>query len=198
LPKYNHITNIPAKVFFQTLKDKNYQNLKPKPSEQGLEAVFMSIHDDFFLQSDNEEAKEYLRVIKDVSKYEYQIAVLKQALHFYFYNKTTEQMRLEFIEALKKGYNIRIDKDKPFTEEVHRVLTTDLGIIQNDLSIAKIELEQMTKKSQAKDFDYYEQIGVLSTVLPNNALLKENMTLAVYVALEKQAKKVTEQQNKKK
>lgn len=196
MPKYNHISNIPARVFFQTLKDKNYQNLKPKPREKGLEAVFMAIHDDFFLQSDNEEAKEYLRVIKEVSKYEYQIAVLKQALHFYFYNKTTEQMRLDFIESLKKGYNIRIDKNKPFTEEVHRVLTTDLGILQNDLSIAKIELEQMTKKSQQKAFDYNEHLVGIEQVIGRN--IKDGVMLDKYIAYEKQAKRISEQQNKKK
>jgi hypothetical protein len=198
MPKYNSVETIPAPVFFKTLKDKNYQNLKPKPKEKGLEAVFMVIHDDFFLRSDNHEANEYLRLIKDIAFLEYKIANLKQALHFYFYNKTTEQMRLDFIDALKKGYGIVINKEVPFIEEVHRVLTTEIGIINNDLSIAKIEFEAMTKKSESKGFDYYEQIGVLSTVLTGNSLLKENMTLAVYIALEKEAKRVSELNNKKK
>jgi hypothetical protein len=61
-----------------------------------------------------------------------------------------------------------------------------------------LELESMVKKSKNKDFDYYEDIGVLSQVLPNNSLLKEDMTLAVYISLEKLAKKVSEQNKKKK
>jgi len=150
LPKYNSIDTIPASVFFKTLKDRNYQNLKPKPKEKGLETVFMAIHDDFFLKSDNHEANEYLRIIKDIAFLEYKIANLKQALHFYFYNKTTEQMRSDFINALKKGYGIVINKEAPFIEEVHRVLTTEIGIIQNDLSIAKIEFEAMTKKARLR------------------------------------------------
>jgi hypothetical protein len=198
LPKYNSVETIPAPVFFKTLKDKNYQNLKPKPKEKGIELVFMSIYDEFFLRSDNQEANEYLRVTKEIAFLEYKIANLKQALHFYFYNKTTEQMRLDFIDALKKGYGIVINKEVPFIEEVHRVLTIEIGIINNDLSIAKIEFEAMTKKSESKGFDYYEQIGVLSTVLTGNSLLKENMTLAVYIALEKEAKRVSELNNKKK
>jgi hypothetical protein len=196
LPKYNSIDTIPASVFFKTLKDRNYQNLKPKPNEKGLEAVFMAIHDDFFLKSDNHEANEYLRVIKDIAFLEYKIANLKQALHFYFYNKTTEQMRSDFINALKKGYGIVINKEAPFIEEVHRVLTTEIGIIQNDLSIAKIEFEAMTKKSEEKAFDYQEQIVTIEQVIGRS--IKDGIMLDKYIAYEKQAKAVSELNNKKK
>ena len=198
MPKYNNISNIPAKTFFDILKSKNYQLLKPKPREKDLEQVFISIYDEFFIKSDNHEAKRYLELTKDIAFYKYKIATLKQSIHFYFYNKTTEKMRLDFIDAMKQGYGIEINKDVPFIEEVERVLTIEIGIINNDLNFAQIEFDEMINKSKNKDFDYYDSIGALSNVLPNNSLLKEDMTLAVYVTLEKQAQRIVEQQNKKK
>ena len=48
--------------------------------------------------------------------------------------------------------------------------------------------EEINKKGSNK-FDYYEVIGTMSNHLPNNSLLKEDMTLAVYVALYKQIEK---------
>jgi hypothetical protein len=198
LPKYNSIETIPAKVFFEILESKNYQLLKPKPSEKGLEEVFISIYDEFFLKSDNPEANEYLKVTKDIAYIEYKIAVLKQSLYFYYANKTTEQMRLDFIETIKEVYNIEIDKTKPFIDEVQKVLTIEIGILENDLNPLKSHYDSLIKNSKSKNFDYYESIGVLSNVLQSNSLLKENMTLAVYVTLEKLANKVVEQQKKKK
>jgi hypothetical protein len=198
MPKYNNISNIPAKTFFDILKSKNYQLLKPKPREKDLEQVFISIYDEFFIKSDNHEAKRYLELTKDIAFYKYKIATLKQSIHFYFYNKTTEKMRLDFIKAMKQGYGIEINKDVPFIEEVERVLTIEIGIINNDLNFAQIEFDEMINKSKNKDFDYYDSIGALSNVLPNNSLLKEDMTLAVYVTLEKQAQRIVEQNKKKK
>ena len=198
MPKYNSIETIPAKTFFEILESKNYQLLKPKPSEKGVENVFISIYDEFFLKSDNPEANEYLKVTKDIAYIEYKIAVLKQSLYFYYANKTTEQMRLDFIETIKEVYNIEIDKTKPFIDEVQRVLTIEIGILENDLNPLKSHYDSLIKNSKSKNFDYYESIGVLSNILQSNSLLKENMTLAVYVTLEKLANKVVEQQKKKK
>jgi len=197
MPKYNSIDTIPAKVFFEVLKSKNYQLLKPKPREKGLDQVFISIYDDFFIKSDNNEAQRYLTLNKEIAFLEYKTAVIKQVLHFTFYNQTTKEMRYSIIDALKKGCGIEIDKNAPFIDEVQRVLQVEIGIINNDLNFAKLEIETMAKKSQSKDYDYYDSIGALSNVLQNNSLLKEDMTLAVYITLEKIAnKKVKEQKVK--
>jgi hypothetical protein len=196
LPKYNSIETIPARIFFLILKTKDYQQLKPKPSEKGLEELFTQIYDDFFIKSDNPESKAYLDAYKEIAFLEYKIAALKQALYFYFNNRTTEQMRLDFIEAVKQGFNIEINKDIPFIEEVERVLTIEIGIIQNDLIAAKMDYDNLSKSAGGKEFDYYDRISNLSNVLENNGLLKEDMSLATYISLEKLAKKLIEKQNK--
>jgi len=192
LPKYNSIDTIKAKVFFEILKTKNYQLLKPKPREKGLEEVFISIHDDFFIKSDNKEANEYLRLINEIAFLNYKIAVLKKDLHFYYYNKTTEQMRLDFIDALQTGYDIIIDKEANFENEVLRVLTIEIGIIQNDLTQAKIIFDQMTEKSKKTVIEFEDQIVSMENVLDRE--IKDGITLAKYIALQKSAKQKLEKQ----
>lgn len=197
MPKYNNISNIPAKVFFEILKTKNYQLLKPKPKEKGLEEIFISIYDEFFIKSNNDEAKKYLALNKNIAFLNYKIAIIKQTLAFLYYSTTTRQMRIDYLEALKIGCGIEINVDVDFSDEVKRILTENIGWIENDLAFDEAELKEMLSKSQNKDYDYYDSIGVLSNVLPNNSLLKEDMTLAVYITLEKLAQKVVSQQNKK-
>lgn len=197
MPKYNSIDTIKAKVFFEILKTKNYQLLKPKPKEKDLEQIFISIYDEFFIKSDNEEAKRYLSLTKNIAFLNYKIAIIKQTLAFLYYSTTTRKMRIDYLEALKIGCGIEINIDVDFSDEVKRVLTENIGWLENDLAFDEQELKEMLNKSQNKDYDYYEAIGVLSDFLPNNALLKEDMTLAVYITLEKLAQKVVSQQNKK-
>jgi hypothetical protein len=196
LPKYDSISTILAKVFFSILETKNFQLLKPKPKEKDLDKVFVSIYDDFFLKSDNPEANEYLKVTKEIAFLNYKIAYLKQSLYFYYYNKTTEKMRMDFIDALKEGYDIIIDKSVPFAQEVLRVLNVEIGIIQNDLTIYEVQLKEMTSKSKQKAFDYEEQIVGLEKVIGRG--IKDGIMLDKYIAYGKQAKQTMDVQSKNK
>jgi len=192
MPKYDSIDTIKAKVFFKILETKNYQLLKPKPKEKGLEQIFIGIYDEFFIRSDNDEAKQYLELTKQIAFLEAKIAYLKQALHFYYYNKTTNEMRLEFVEALSTGYDIVIDINAPFRDEVLRVLTVEVGIIENDLSMAKSSYEQMTKKSQQKAISYESRVVGIENVLKRS--VDDDITLAKYVEYEKSAKQIVSSQ----
>lgn len=198
MPKFNSIDNIPAKLFFEILRTKDFKLLQPKWREKNLDKVFMSIYDDYFIRSENEQAKEFLRLQNELLANEYKVNILKQSLAFYFYNKTTEQMRKDFIEALKKGFRIVIDESVPFIEEVQRVLNIEIGILENEISMSKIGLKEFKKGGEDKDFDYYDSLVGLSNVLTGNTMINDSITLAVYVSLEKSAKKQIENANKKK
>jgi hypothetical protein len=201
MPKYNSISNIPAKLFFEILSCKEYNLIKPTFIEMyflkvDCKNVFTKIYDDFFIKSDSHEAKRYFEIIKEITVLNYKITTIKQMLAFYYYNKTTQKMRLDFIESLQKHYGIYIDSNEPFINEVERVLTIEIGVLKNELTFLELDYKEMIKQSISKDFDYYDRIGALSEVLPNNSLLKEEMTLVTYIALEKNAKKKIEKQNK--
>jgi hypothetical protein len=200
LPKYNNINNIPAKVFFEILKDKNYQLLKPKPSEKDLEQVFISIYDDFFIQSENPEAIRYLELTKNVAFLEYKIAMIKSTLGFLYYSTTTRQMRIDYLNALKEGAGIEINVDVDFSDEVKRILTENIGWIENDLNFDKLELQQMLSKSKGKEMNYIQRLVDLAVASPQNLMIKQDMTLAEFVHTEKAILKYNselQQRNKK-
>lgn len=195
MPKYNSIENIPAKTFFDILHTKNYQLLKPKPSEDGLEKIFTDIYDDFFVKSDNYESKQYLKLTINIAFLEYKIATIKQVLHFIYYNNITEEIKIKLLEALEKGCEIYIEKDTDFATELQRVLQVEIGIIENDLTMEKLELDNMAKNRSEKLFDFYDNIVSLSNV--HNRNIDEKITLAMYISIEKSASRIIKEQNKK-
>lgn len=200
MPKYNNINNIPAKVFFEILKDKNYQLLKPKPSEKDLDQVFISIYDDFFIQSENPEAIRYLELTKNVAFLEYKIAMIKSTLGFLYYSTTTRQMRIDYLNALKEGAGIEINVDVDFSDEVKRILTENIGWIENDLNFDKLDLKQMLSKSKGKEMNYIQRLVDLSVASPQNLMIKQDMTLLEFVHTEKAILKYNselQQRNKK-
>jgi hypothetical protein len=195
MAKYNSIENILAKTFFDILHSKDYQLLKPKPNEEGLEKVFTDIYDDFFVKSDNYEAKQYLKSTYTIAFLEYKIATIKQVLHFVYYNDVTEDMKLKLLDALEKGCEIYIDKDAEFVSEVQRILQVEIGIIENDLNMEKLEFDNISKNRSEKLFDFYDNIVSLGNV--HNRNFDEKLTLAMYVSIEKSASRIIKQQNKK-
>jgi len=207
MPKYNSVDTIPAKVFFHILETKDFQKLKPKPSEQGLEQIFISIYDEFFIKSDNAEAKQYLELTEQIADQKYKIATLKLNLHNQYVNQETISdseelrelkisMRNDFIEALQIGYNITIDKEQPFINEVERVLTTEIGYLENDLAMLEMNYKSMISNSKQKAFDYEENIVAMENVLNRN--INDGIMLDKYIAYGKNVNKVVEQQKQNK
>ena len=184
MPKYNNIDNIPSKVFFDILKTKNFQLLKPKPKEKDLEFIFMQIYDDWFTKSNNTEAKSYIDLRNKIGFLKYKIATIKSTIAFIYYNAVTETMLKDIVEALEKGCDIVINTKNAMTNEVSEVLRVQVGSLEFELKELETEFDQMTNSKKGQDIDFYQSIAYLSEALPNNPLLKENMILAVHVSLE--------------
>ena len=73
MPKYNSILNIPAKLFFDVLHEKNFDLLEPIEGEKGLEEVFSLIYDDYFLKSNNPRSKRFLELQQEIHFMTYKI-----------------------------------------------------------------------------------------------------------------------------
>jgi len=185
MPKYDSIDTIPAKVFFDILKSKNYQLLKPKPKEKGLEVLFMSIYDDFFLRTENEEAKEFLRLRNEVSFLDYKIKMINLVLHNEYYYTCGKEMRLKAIKSLNEGCGLDIDENADFGDEVKRILSENIGWLKNDMNFAKAEMENIIGRANTKDIGYWERLVNLSKGAPSNMLIRDDMFLAEFVEVEK-------------
>jgi hypothetical protein len=193
MAKHNSIENIPAKLFFDVLNSKDYSLLVADNEKEDLEAVFVKIYDDFFVKSDNPEAKRYLNITTNIAFLEYKLATIKQVMEFTYYTNLDKKLRDKLLKALEVGCGIYIDKDADFSSEVLRVMQVESGIIENDLTMEKLELEAMSKKSIDKAFDFYDNIVSLSNVHERN--IDETVTLAMYIALDKSAKQKIKKQN---
>ena len=193
MAKYNSIEKIPAKLFFEVLSSKDYTLLEADNKDEDLETVFIAIYDDFFVKSDNPEAKRYLILTTNIAFLEYKLATIKQVMEFAYFAQLTKEMRDKLLKALEVGCGIYIDKDADFTEEVKRVMQVETGIIENDLTMEKLDLDSMVKNSSQKAFDFYDNIVSLSNVHERN--IDETLTLAMYIALDKSAKQKIKKQN---
>lgn len=188
MAKYNSIENIPAKLFFDVLHSKDYSLLITTEENEDLEAVFLTIYDDFFVKSDNKEAKRYLELTFNVNLLSYKIETIKQVMHFLYYNPITDEIKEKLTNALKKGCGVYYDKDADWGEEVLRILQVECGIIENDLTLANLELQKYFTKDNKGEFDFFKNIVGLSNI--HNRNIDETITLAMYIAIENSAKQI--------
>jgi len=182
MAKYNSIENIQARLFFEILETKDFTKLELEEGEDG-ERIFTAIYDDYFIKSDNKEANQYLKLTKEITLLAYKIETIKQICKHLAYDDKG-LFRIEISELLKSQFNIEIDEEKDFLDEIERILTIDIGIIENDLNWSKMQFDDMVKNSQSKDYDFYDRLVGISNILQNNSLVKEDMSLAVYIKLE--------------
>lgn len=196
MPKYNSVNNIPAKLFFDVLHNKDFSLLEPLENETDveLEEVFVSIYDDYFVKSENHKSKSFLELRQQVAFITYKIESIVQVLDFLMFNVTTAEIRKELIEALIFiGVNINIENN--FLEEIPTILQVELGVLQNDLNFAKMELDNINSENTEHVFNFYESLVNLESVHERN--LNDEMVLAKYLVYEQLAVKKAELQKQK-
>lgn len=182
MPKYNSITNIPARLFFDILENKDFNLLEPKKGEKGLDEVFSNIYDDYFVNSNNESSKRYLELLQQTGFTKYKIQSIRQVLEFLFFNKTTKEIRKELLDALINiGVNINLEND--FLDETKNILQVELGVLENDLSFLLIELENMQKDNKNAVFNFYESLIGLESI--HERTLDDEMVLIKFIEYEK-------------
>jgi hypothetical protein len=194
MAKYNSIENIPAKLFFEVLNNRDYTLLVAEQENEDLEEVFTAIYDDFFVKIKNPQAKMYLEMTWRVNFLSYKIETIRQVMHFLWYENVIEEHRLKLLDALEKGCGIYVDKSAKFADEVLRVLQVECGIIENDLTMATLELKNTFGKQGTEKFDFYKTIVGLSNI--HNRNIEDNIVLAMYVAIENSAKDIIKSQKK--
>jgi hypothetical protein len=193
MPRFNSVNNIPARLFFEILHDKNFDLLEPTDGEEGLEEVFSLIYDEYFLKSDNPSSKRFLELQQEIKFMEYKIQSIVQMLDFLTFNKTTREIRKTLLESLISiGVNINLEND--FIEEVKNVLNIEIGVISNDLSFLKIEMENMQNENKNGVFDFYSSLVGLESIMERS--LEDSMVLAKFIEYEKLAMKKADAQKK--
>ena len=200
MPKYNSIDNLPAKVFFEILKTRDYQLLKPKPNEvtEDLETLFRTIQDSYFLALNDPKSILYLRLYNSVHFLNYKIELIDKVLRVINAYDTVGIPKEEIeklIDALAQGCKIRFDKSKPLTQEIERVLKVEIGILKNDLSITLSDVERMSNEGNKEEISYYKTFVSIQKVM--EIALNEKMVLAEYLEWSISAKQKVEQLNKK-
>ncbi|HRA71217.1 MAG TPA: hypothetical protein PLB11_00120 [Flavobacterium sp.] len=193
MPKYNSVNNIPAKIFFDVLHEKDFDLLEPIEGEEGLEEVFSAIYDDYFIKTNNPRSKRFLELQQEIYFMNYKIQSVVQIIDFLMFNTTTLEIRKTLLESLISiGVNISLENE--FVEEVQNILNIELGILQNDLSFLQIEMKNMQSENTEGVFDFYESLVGLESI--HERSLDDEMVLIKYINYEKLALKKAELQKK--
>ena len=182
MPKYSNIENIPAKVFFKILETKDFQLLKPKPSEKDLDAVFLTIYDDYFKEMNDPMAIRFLTLSNQITALKTQREFLKYSLSFVFIHKhlMTEKMVNDLLTALE------IDDNGDIYDKIQYGLTFKIGEIDNDLVFLETEFNELTG-GENKPFNFFKQLAGISSI--HKMQLNQDIILAEFVAYQKIIKK---------
>lgn len=185
MPKYKCIETIPARVFFDILENRDYQQLRPKPGEEGLDKVFATIYDKWFEKTDNAEAKAWLQTHQEIIILEYKMQILKNLLAYMVDARLPEHLWDKLIEGLKTGYGIHFDKYADTQDEIIRILNVHVGDMRFELDMLNESIKDDSKKVK---FDFYAVKASIENVIMRS--LDREMVLAEWIAIENSVRKI--------
>ena len=198
--KYNSYYNIPARVFFEIKETQNLQLLRPKPNVSGdaLQRLFMQINDDDFIKSENPDATRYLQLLDEIEILTYKKKSIRDLLdliwkypaELWFMEEYKEQ-RDSVIDMANSLLDTPLNIEGDINAEINRALQVDLGIIDNEINEAEIELNELKAKGNSIEFDFFDHLQSINecnapSSIPSTCLLAE------YRAAEKSAYKKSE------
>lgn len=203
--KYHSYETFPARVFFEVRDTQNYQLMCPKPGvkTERLKEVFLAVYDTYFEKSDNPDAKTWLENRNTIAALEFKKAAIKSILHLLWTtppdlwnHPEIKPLRDEQVKALNELLDDPITLEGNFTDEVERVLSIELGILENEIVMCRMQMESVEKQTGGVVFDYYQHIVALEGI--HGRALDEKMMLPKFVEYEKAANKIIDKQNQRK
>ena len=192
--KYHSYETFPAQVFFAVRETGNYQLMKARngTSDAELAYIYSVVFDVRFLKIGNKDADRYLELLESEARIETTIKIITLILDFHWNTDRSlwniplmVEIRNKHITKLNSLLDVSFDLEADFDTEMETAMNVSLGIMQNDLTEVRIELEDARKQVKQIAFDYYEELQSIDEW--NKQSSDPNMLLPQYDAKLKSA-----------
>lgn len=183
--KYYNDLEIPAKLFFDVLEDGDLNKLivSGSPAEEELIDAWDNIFDKYFEAREDAKMRLILKKQATISLTARKIESFRDYTYILFNNPFNKEQLLEIVEALKKA-GLRISIKNELKKEILRVLKITIPSLEIQLKLDTQNLKELTKGKKQKFVD-----ALASMTLAGGVKLNNDVTLAFYIAYEKQLRK---------
>lgn len=145
--KYTNL-EIPAKLFFNIIDTSNYEVLGGENDEENA-ILWNSIFDEYYLLSENIKIRSIMDKQFKISIIELKIQKIKDCIYSLMYVIPPELIEeKKIIKSALKELGVKYDIDKDTVDQCHRMLKSDIGILNNQLSMLSASLP--IKKEEVK------------------------------------------------
>lgn len=186
---------IPAKLFYNEVIGKSNLNALGEGTQQELESAFYSILDELCEIEGNDELRSLYNKSEKISRINSVIYTIEACL-YPIKNlhdiMTNEQIKtcISHLNSIKY-IKVKFDINKGIVEEIKRVETSILGVLNNQIN----ELNDVKKEKGKKTNMNFER-EVLNLARITGIRLTDTDTLKYFIELKNMAKDIAKQQNK--